>query len=110
MQSFSHEMEDLLDLSRDLSVAIADDNRPLEEVEARLVERDARIRGLFSQPQDASLRVPIQDWIGKIQALDAEALQHLRARRQRMADSLLQLRHGIEVTSLYEDTNDLDEG
>ncbi|MEW6764740.1 MAG: hypothetical protein AB1344_02980 [Pseudomonadota bacterium] len=102
-------MAALLEISRSLCRAIADDEHPLEDLEVLLLERDARIRDLLSQPLESSLRAVIQDWIREIQALDADALQHLQVRRQRIGASFSEMRHGMRMMSRYEDTHSLGE-
>lgn len=100
-------METLLEMSRSLSRTIANDEYPLEDIEALLLERDARIRSLLSQPLDPSLRTAITAWIHEVQAVDEEALNHLQSRRQRMCASLSRMRHEMQVMSHYEDIHSL---
>lgn len=109
MQSIREEMQVLLDISRSLCQAIADDKHPLENLETLLLERDARIRDFFSQPLESSLRDAVRDWIREIQAVDREAMQHLEVRRQRVGASFSEMRHGMRMMSRYEDTHNLGE-
>lgn len=110
MQSITEEMAALLEVTRSLACAIADDEHPLEDIEHVLSQRDASLRNLLSQPLDPSLRTAIQDWIREIQALDADALRQLQQRRHRLASAFSEKRQGMLLTSIYEDNRSLGEG
>lgn len=102
MDSRHEAMEAITSLSRELRQLVEDESVPLEHIESRLAERDARIRHFFSSSIEPHQRAEIAAWIEGLLALDHQALEILQSRRQRLHAEHATLRHQARGVAAYQ--------